>query len=284
MWTWGAFEGGQLGTGASEPALTPYQVNGLPAIAWIAAGVQTAVAVATTGEVYVWGQNNRYQIPNAAQDQIVPIPTLVSGIDDAVAVTAGMNHVAVLRSTGSVVSWGDNVDGAIGHGVPTPDYSDRLSPGPVLAPGNAGLIDIIGGYGHAFALTDTGTVLAWGTGQFGNARSESIRLVERTHCSSGLTDVSGDHGRSLLQCLAVKNDGSLLAWGQNPYGELGDGTTDVKDELALVTGRPAVAAVAGGGYHALAATADGTRAGLGHQRLRPARRWLHYVSTSPRSR
>ena len=166
VWTWGAFEGGQLGTGASEPALTPYQVNGLPAIAWIAAGVQTAVAVATTGEVYVWGQNNRYQIPNAAQDQIVPIPTLVSGIDDAVAVTRNEPRRGAAEH-GSVVSWGDNVDGAIGHGVPTPDYSDRPAPGPVLAPGNAGLIDIIGGYGHAFALTDTGTVLAWGTGQFG---------------------------------------------------------------------------------------------------------------------
>ena len=57
---------------------------------------------------------------------------------------------------------------------------------------------------------------------------------------------------------AVKDDGSLLAWGQNPYGEVGDGTTDPKISPTLVAGLPAVAAVAGGGYHALAAMADGT--------------------------
>ncbi len=60
--------------------------------------------------------------------------------------------------------------------------------------------------------------------------------------------------------LAVKADGTLVAWGWNYYGQLGDGTTnqrltpvpvrDPADPSGFLTN---VASVAGGGWHSLAA-------------------------------
>ena len=58
--------------------------------------------------------------------------------------------------------------------------------------------------------------------------------------------------------IALENDGTLRAWGDNYYGQLGDGTTTRRLSPVQVTGLAGVAAVAGGGYHTVALKNDGT--------------------------
>jgi alpha-tubulin suppressor-like RCC1 family protein len=70
-------------------------------------------------------------------------------------------------------------------------------------------------------------------------------------------------------CLALCADGTLAAWGENPYGELGDGSTTNRSVPVLVnqTGVLAgktVTALAAGFSHTLALCADGSMAGWGH--------------------
>ena len=66
--------------------------------------------------------------------------------------------------------------------------------------------------------------------------------------------------------LALKNDGSVWAWGCNKNGELGNGSTDIKTEMTLGDNRNGpveiailqdVVEIAAGGSHALAVTSDG---------------------------
>ena len=58
--------------------------------------------------------------------------------------------------------------------------------------------------------------------------------------------------------LAIKNDGTLWAWGDNTDGELGDGTYNDRDTPVQVVGLTNVIAIAAGGYHNLALKSDGT--------------------------
>jgi len=63
--------------------------------------------------------------------------------------------------------------------------------------------------------------------------------------------------------LAVRSDGTVWAWGDNWYGQLGDGTTTRRTTPVQVTGLSGVVAVAGGGgadagSHSMALTSDGT--------------------------
>lgn len=58
-------------------------------------------------------------------------------------------------------------------------------------------------------------------------------------------------------CLALKDDGTLWDWGDNGYGQLGDGTTVNKNAPARVVSLSDVFAVAGGGNHTLALTGGG---------------------------
>jgi alpha-tubulin suppressor-like RCC1 family protein len=60
--------------------------------------------------------------------------------------------------------------------------------------------------------------------------------------------------------LALRSDGTVWAWGDNDYGQLGNGTTSypVTYSPAQVRGLTNVRAIAAGGYHALALRSDGT--------------------------
>nr|WP_269456777.1 Ig-like domain-containing protein [Thermanaeromonas toyohensis] len=58
--------------------------------------------------------------------------------------------------------------------------------------------------------------------------------------------------------LALKSDGTVWAWGQNSYGQLGDGTTTNRYTPVQVQGLSDVVAVAAGGGHSLALKSDGT--------------------------
>jgi alpha-tubulin suppressor-like RCC1 family protein len=69
---------------------------------------------------------------------------------------------------------------------------------------------------------------------------------------------------STYHSLALKSDGTVMAWGYNSSGELGDGTTMQRTSPVAVTGLNGVVAVAAGGGHSLALKSDGTVMAWGH--------------------
>ena len=58
--------------------------------------------------------------------------------------------------------------------------------------------------------------------------------------------------------LALKSNGTVWAWGYNPYGGLGDGTITDRHTPVQVSGLSGVVSVAGEGYSGLALKSDGT--------------------------
>ncbi len=93
---------------------------------------------------------------------------------------------------------------------------------------------ISGGYGHSAALTSDGTVVVWGSNDFG-----------QRDVPAGLTDVK-QISIGGYQSLALKNDGTVVGWGRDEWGT-------VPDELQGVTKE-----IAAGGYHAIALKNDST--------------------------
>lgn len=58
--------------------------------------------------------------------------------------------------------------------------------------------------------------------------------------------------------LSICNDGRVMAWGENTYGQLGDGTNIDKNSPTQVLNLTGIIAVSAGGYHNLALKNDGT--------------------------
>ena len=257
VWVWGGNFSGQLGDGTTSDSHVPEQVAGLTGITQIAGGNSHAVALSSSGTVYTWGGNGSRELGNSTTADHNYSPAPITGLT-ATQIVAGRSHTSVLLPDGSVRSWGDNGSGSIGNG---PAASDpHPVPGAVVAPGDAHLVAVDGGYSHTLGLTDGGAVLAWGRnteGQLGTGSPDgSGTPAPVTGLGSGVQQVAA----SLYNAsYALKNDGSVVAWGSNENGELGDGTTTGRSAPGPVTGLGGpVASIAAGAFHGLAAMADGT--------------------------
>ena len=60
------------------------------------------------------------------------------------------------------------------------------------------------------------------------------------------------------QSLALKSDGTVLSWGFNSSGQLGDGTTTGRFTPGAVSSASNIVAISAGFIHSLALTSDGT--------------------------
>lgn len=87
----------------------------------------------------------------------------------------------------------------------------------------------------------------------GSVLSATVLLTVRPNPGAALTRVLGGARHSI----GLRADGSLLAWGANAQGQLGDGTFDPRSDAVNVTGLANVATLALGSRHAVALRSDG---------------------------
>jgi len=256
VWTWGGNSGGQLGDGTKNFRVTPVQVTGLSGVVAIAAGLNHTVAVKNDGSVWAWGYNSYGQLGDGTTTDRATA-TRVNGISGIIAITAGYYHTVALKGDGSMFAWGYNGSGQIGDGTTT----QQITPVPVNVFSTA--VKVVAGGFHTMALKSDGTIWGWGYNGYG-------QLGDGTTTQSWTTavQVSGLSGTEALNAgvyctMAIKNDGTAWAWGDNTYGQLGDGTTTQQTTAVQVNGLSGVTAIASGFRHTVALKSDGTLLGWG---------------------
>lgn len=168
-------------------------------------------------------------------------------------VSTGFMHSVAVRSDGTAWAWGMNDRGQLGDGA----TSDRNVAAQVNGLDNA--MAITAGESHTVALKSDGTVWTWGSnsaGQLGlgatdfDAHSTPVQV-------SGLAGVAAV-AASAYSTAVLKSDGTVWCWGDNSYGQLGDGSTMDRSTPVQVSGLTGVTAIAAGRYHTLALKSDGT--------------------------
>jgi alpha-tubulin suppressor-like RCC1 family protein len=218
VWSWGSNIYGGLGNGTTTNSLTPVQVLVLTGVSKISAGGWHSVALKDDGTVWTWGWNSDGQLGiGTLVDKNVPVQ--VNGLTGVIAISAGTYHTLALKSDGTVWAWGDNISGQIGDGTTT----DRTTP--VQVTGLTGVTCIAAGRFFSLAVKSDGTVWTWGEnlyGQLGNGTTTDSHVPIQVSGLTGITSATVATGA--FHCMAVKNDGTIWAWGRNTYGNLGDGT------------------------------------------------------------
>ncbi|MEV4251993.1 Ig-like domain repeat protein [Spirillospora sp. NPDC049652] len=131
---------------------------------------------------------------------------------------------------------------------------------PVAIPQDVTITQISGGSQHNMALTSDGRVMAWGYnsyGQVGDGTTTQRLTPVYATLPGGVTATQIDAG--YYHSLALTSEGHVLAWGENYYGGLGDGTTVNRHSpvpVAIPDG-VTVTQVSAGYYQSMALTSGG---------------------------
>ncbi len=94
---------------------------------------------------------------------------------------------------------------------------------PVAVSGLNGVTAIAAGLGHSLALLSNGTVMAWGSNEYGELGDRTKTESDVPVAVSGLSGVTAIAAGG-IHSLALLSNGTVMAWGSNVFGELGDGT------------------------------------------------------------
>lgn len=193
---------------------------GVTNVAQVSGGSQHVLALRYDGTVVAWGSNANGQ---------TNVPTSLSNV---VAIAGGGLHCLALKSDGTVVAWGSNTYGQTN--VPA---------------GLSHVVAIAGGYEHSLALRSDGTVFGWGFG-FGGATNSIPGFTNVAALAAQNSYVLEPGGTNLV----LRRDGSVTAWTA--------GQVESTNVLTIVTNLPTnwtnLVAVAAGGRHLLALSANGT--------------------------
>ncbi len=234
---------GELETRAAV-SVTPV----VPRLRSISAGADHTCGVGVDGLVYCWGENDRGQVADGVgRFQRFPFPrpgrfaavaaggllTCALGQDQTVlcwgglaappgrfrSIGAGSRHACGMTAGGAAACWGANDRGQLGIGA-----ADRGGLGPVE--GEIAFEMIAVGAEHTCGLL-SGRIYCWGSdasGQTGSGSLDRGFVVQPR-------EVAGDHGyftyvaAGTYHTCALTRAGAAMCWGDNEYGQLGDGST-----------------------------------------------------------
>ncbi len=230
-----------------------------------------------TGMVWTTGLNQDRQLGWTTEESS-PAFGLVDLTEQGkiVAIGGGGRHSLAVTTEGSVLSWGSNDAGQLGRGSP----GTAKGPGEVIAADGAsglltGVTAVAADSDFSMALRADGTVVTWGrgdAGQRGIGRTGApdhptvVQAPEGDGPLRGVKQISAD-GRTEL---ALLNDGRVVAWGANDFGQLGDGTQVDRSRPVYVVAESGVEQLSDvlqisvGGQHAVALLADGGVLTWGH--------------------
>lgn len=255
--------------GYQASALSPANVISL----W--GGARSSIALKSDGTVWTWGANDCGLLGSGICGKLGDgtqisrsIPIHVHGpgnsgyLANVIAIMAGEHENYALSSDGTVWSWGGNFAGQLGNGT----YTNTTSPVQV-----SGLVSVtaLGGRGyHTLAIRSDGTVWAWGWNEYGelghDTSGSNCPYGLALTCSNVPVQVIGVSNPLTVTgggffSLALMPDHTLLGWGRNSHGELGNGSFTVSQTVPVQVSNVLsnVTNVSAGWFHAVALTSDG---------------------------
>jgi len=177
-------------------------------------------SISYNGKIFIWGANGYGQLGVATTTHQRSAPVQIGTYSHWVSVISG-NRTFAIKENGSLWAWGYNYHGQLGNGTTTNIFT------PAQIGTRTDWVAVSAGDWHSLALKKDGSLWSWGSnffGELGNgtANTTAGRLTPaQVGTDTDWAEIATGHHSSF----AIKNDGSLWAWGMNFTGSLGDGTT-----------------------------------------------------------
>ena len=234
VYTWGYNGYGQLGLGNTTNTVLPVKVDDLEGIIKIEAGNYTSYVIDNNNHLWSTGYNYYGELGNGStsnRSKFTQIQTLENVSDVSASET---NSTIVLLSDGTVWGFGNNTNNQLTTvGGATPQQ--LKGPDGMLKD----ITSISVGYYTGYAITSEEKVLAWGLNNYsqlasGTTETKSTPVYMKEKDGNDFTDsmiVSGGRYSAEL----AKSDGTVWGVGYNGYGNIGDGTTNSKNQITCIS-------------------------------------------------
>jgi alpha-tubulin suppressor-like RCC1 family protein len=259
LWAWGANSDGRLGDGTTIARSSPVQIGALTNWAQVSAGGYHTASVKTDGTMWAWGQNNRGALGDGTTTNRSS-PIQIGALTNWAQVSAGRFHTAAITTTGQLYAWGYNQTfssaGALGDNTVV-SKSSPVQIGPLT-----NWAQVSAGGGATVSIKTDGTLWGWGynssnsAGRVGDGttinRSSPVQIGALTNWAQVS---AGDNHTG-----AVKTNGTLWAWGNNGFGQLGQnnsGSGTLRSSPVQIGALTNWAQVSAGSNHTLATTFGG---------------------------
>jgi adhesin/invasin len=195
---------------------------------------------ATSRIPYCWGDNalgqlGRNSTTGASTASPVVIPVGAPAAFDSTSIVTGLDHACVL-SSGDAFCWGSNGFGQLGSSTaPSGPGERQLQMVPVTMPVGVTFVRLAAGEYHTCGLTATGAAYCWGrnsSGQVGDGTQTMRPTPTAVVVPAGVTFQSislGELHSCAITGIPTANGtttpiGAVYCWGDNEYGQIGDGT------------------------------------------------------------
>jgi alpha-tubulin suppressor-like RCC1 family protein len=222
LWTWGNGGSGRLGNATVTNVSTPVTtLAGGSSWKQVSAGTEHTAAIKTDGTLWTWGAGANGRLGNTVVTGNISTPVTTSaGGTDWKQVSTRTEHIAAVKTDGTLWTWGSAVDGRLGNAV---TLIARSTPVTTFS-GGTNWKQVAAGDNHTAAIKTDGTLWTWGNASFGQLGNAN--LTERS--TPVTTFAGGNNWKQVVAgnayTAAVKTDGTLWAWGLNTSGQLGNAT------------------------------------------------------------
>lgn len=221
LWVWGSNTAGQVGNGekSQEPVTRPVKI--MDDVAKVQTG-SFGVALKTDGTLWIWGRDTISENPGPMGyiERLSPVQLELDGLENIKDFSMSSLYFGVIKTDGSLHTWGYNTKGAVGC-IPEENKEYDLQDDMKVATPRF-LMDNIAKvhaaesettFANMAAIDNNGTLYMWGDnlrGQLGLGTTDEEAHYKPVKVLTDVDKINVNNGF----CMAIRDDGTLWAWGE----------------------------------------------------------------------
>ena len=264
LWSWGAGGNGRTGQNSSVATSSPVQIGALTNWDIPTNGENFCIVKKTDGTLWSWGYNGQGRLGRDYATSFSSPIQIGSDTDWATPSSGGGGSVLCVKTTGALWVWGSNSNGQLGVNATTPRNAGPVQLGSLLnwsKPSN--------GASTSMCVKTDGTLWMWGKNSAGQLGQNDTTNTSSPVQVGSLTDwaIPSTYNSAFatnISAVCLKTNGSLWAWGNNSYGQLGLGDAISRSSPTQVGALTNWAIPSAGDRFTLCTKTDGTLFGWGY--------------------